>query len=123
MSREPVKQSLRPPASGMFSLNIASEINRLKSAAEWQSTERHAVSLVKDTSLNILLMVLKRGARLHEHRTKGPIALQVVAGSIRFKTDAERLVSAGEMIALDRNIAHSLEAVEESAILLTTAMD
>ena len=29
-------------------------------------------------------MLLKRGARLHEHRTKGPVTVQVVAGAVRF---------------------------------------
>ena len=55
------------------------------------SEDRHAMSFVKDAALNVLLMVLKKGAHLHEHRTKGPITVQVVSGSIRF--------SAGEISA------------------------
>jgi quercetin dioxygenase-like cupin family protein len=84
---------------------------------------RHAVSLIKDARLNILLMALKKGARLHEHRTKGPVAVQVLSGSIRFSAGAERIISAGEMVGLDRNVADSVEALEESAIMLVTAID
>jgi len=123
MTDEHSKQALRPAAGGMITISIAGEIARLKSTAEWESMERHAVSLIKDAPLNILLMVLKKGARLHEHRTKRPIAVQVVSGSIHFSTGAERIISAGEMVGLDRNVAHSVEALEESAIILVSAID
>lgn len=118
------RTTLRPAVGGMITVTIADEIARLKGAAEWKSGDRHAISLIKNAALNVLLMVLKKGARLHEHRTKGPITLQVVSGSIRFSAGADqRVVSAGEMVGLDREIAHSLEALEESALLLVTAID
>jgi quercetin dioxygenase-like cupin family protein len=69
-------------------------------------------------------MVLKKGAHLHEHRTKGPSIVQVVSGSIRFSAGAdERVISAGDMVGLDREIAHSLEALQETALILVTAID
>ncbi len=122
MSTEHNRQALRPAAGGMITINIAGEIARIKSTPEWQSGDRHAVSLIKDDALNILLMILKKGARLHEHRTKGPVTVQVVSGSIRFSAGSERIISAGEMVGLDRNVAHSVEALEESALILVTAI-
>jgi quercetin dioxygenase-like cupin family protein len=123
MSSEQSRQALRPAVGGMVTFSLADEINRIKSSTEWASVDRHATSLVKDAPLNLLLMVLKKGARLHEHRTKGPVAVQVVAGSIRFSAAMERVLAAGEMVGLDRNVAHSVEALEESAMLLITAID
>jgi len=123
MANEHSKQALRPAADGMITVSVAGEIARLKSTPEWESGGRHAVSLIKDAPLNILLMILKKGAHLHEHRTKGPVAVQVVSGSIRFSAGAERTISAGEMVGLARNVAHSVEALEESAIILVTAID
>ena len=123
MTDEHSKQALRPTAGGMITISFADEIVRLKNTPEWESGDRHAVSLVKDAALNILLMVLKKSARLREHRTKGPIAVQVVSGSIRFSAGVERILSAGEMVGLDRNVAHSVEALEESAIILVTAIN
>jgi len=107
----------------MVSLNIMDEAARLKAKPEWLWEDRLAVSLVKDDGLNILLMLLKKGARLAEHRTKGPIAVQVVSGLVRFSAaskDAE--LASGSMAALDRNVVHELEALEESSVLLTTAI-
>ena len=69
-------------------------------------------------------MVLKKGAHLHEHRTKGPITVQVVSGSIRFSVGVDqRVISAGDLVGLDREVAHSLEALQESALILVTAID
>lgn len=124
MTSEQSRQPLRPAAGGMITVKIADEISRLKGTSEWKSEDRHAVSLIKDAALNVLLMVLKKGAHLHEHRTKGPITVQVVSGSIRFSAGADqRMISGGEMLGLDRDIAHSLEALEESALILVTAID
>jgi quercetin dioxygenase-like cupin family protein len=124
MTNEHSRGTLRPAAGGMITVKIADEIARLKDAAEWKSGDRHATSLVKDAAMNVLLMVLKKGAHLHEHRTKGPIIVQVVSGSIRFSAGAdERVISAGDMVGLDREIAHSLEALQETALILVTAID
>lgn len=76
MSQETNRQALRPAAGGMLSLKIEDETARLKAKPEWPSSDRLAASLVKDDALNILLMVLKKEARLAEHRTRGPIAVQ-----------------------------------------------
>lgn len=124
MTSEHNRQPLRPTAGGMITVNFADEIARLKNAAEWKSADRHAISLIKDNALNVLLMALKKGAHLHEHRTKGPIAVQVISGAIRFSSGSDqRTISAGEMVGLDRGVPHSLEALEESALILVTAID
>ncbi len=124
MADERARQPLRPGAGGIVALKIADEIAHLKSGPEWQSGDRHSTSLVKDDALNVMLMVLKKGARLHPHRTKGPVVVQVVSGSIQFSCESEQhLISAGEMVGLDRGVTHSVEALAESALLLTTSIE
>lgn len=124
MTESITRQPLRPTAGAMLTLNPLEEAARLKTKPEWASLERLAVSLVKDDALNILLMVLKPGARLAEHRTKGPIAVQVLSGRVRFATDHDSAdLSPGTVAALDRDVAHQLEALEESVVLLTTAIE
>ncbi len=123
MTEPHARQALRPAAGGMASLSIADEIAGLKAKPEWLGQDRLAVSLVKDDALNVLLMALKQGAHLKEHRTKGPITVHVLAGSVRFSAGGETLkLSAGQIAALDRGVVHALEALEESVVLLTTAI-
>lgn len=119
MSEDANRQALRPAAGGMLSVKIMDEAARLKTKPEWPSADRLAISLVKDDALNILLMALKKGARLAEHRTKGPIAVQVVFGAVRFSAGNKSAeLSQGSIAALDREIIHDLEALEESVVLL-----
>ncbi len=123
MSEESARQALRPSAGEMLSFNIMDEAARLRAKPEWSSVDRLAVSLVKDDALNILLMVLKKGARLAEHRTKGPIAVHVLSGSVRFGARNKYTeLSSGGIAALDREVVHELEALDESAMLLITAI-
>jgi quercetin dioxygenase-like cupin family protein len=117
-------QALRPSIGGMLSVNIMAEIGELKAKPEWLSGDRLAVSLVKDDALNVLLMVLKKGVRLEEHRTRGPIAVYVVSGSVRFTAEQRsEEVAHGTLVALDRGVAHELEALDESIVLLITAIE
>jgi quercetin dioxygenase-like cupin family protein len=123
MSEESARQALRPSAGEMLSLDIMDEAARLKAKPEWSSVNRLAVSLVKDDALNILLMVLKKGARLAEHRTKGPIAVHVLSGSVRFSAGSKYAeLSSGSIAALDREVVHEVEALEESIVLVITAI-
>lgn len=123
MNEEATRQPLRPGAGAMLSLKISDEVARLKAKPEWAAQDRVAASLVKDDALNVMLMVLKEDARLAEHRTKGPIALNVLSGSVRFYAEGEsKLLSAGEVVALDRDVSHSLESLEESVLLFTTSI-
>ncbi len=124
MSDDVHRQALRPPLGGMLTLKITDEVIRLKAKPEWKSADRLAVSLVKDDALNVLLMALKKGARLAEHKTKGPIAVHILSGAARLSAGSRsENLSAGNMAALDRDLVHELEALEESAVLLITAIE
>jgi quercetin dioxygenase-like cupin family protein len=117
------KEAIRPQPGGLLAVTINDEIERIKSSPELAHSGRHGVSLVKDKALNVLLMVLKKGIHLHSHQTKGPIAVQVLSGKIRFVGgDQERALSAGMLLGLDREVPHSVEALEDAAILLITAI-
>jgi quercetin dioxygenase-like cupin family protein len=103
-----------------IAVDIRAEIARLKSEPAWAANDRHGSSLVKGEGINVALMMLKKGAKLQEHHTRAPITVQVIEGRINFVAkDKTQLVTAGTMVALDRAIEHSVEALEESALVLT----
>jgi quercetin dioxygenase-like cupin family protein len=105
---------------GLVAVDIRAEIARLKGEPAWASGDRHGSSLVKGDGINVALMMLKKGAKLQEHHTRAPITVQVIEGRINFIAKGKtQLVTAGTMVALDRAIEHSVEALEESALVLT----
>ena len=86
----------------------------------WSGNDRHGSSLVKGDGINVALMMLKKGAKLQEHHTRAPITVQVIEGRINFIASGKtQLVTPGMIVALDRAIEHSIEALEECAIVLT----
>ncbi len=114
-------RALRPHAGGLVAVNLADETAKLRQANP--SHDRQSVSLVKDGPLNVLLMTLRKSAELNEHRTRGPITVHVLSGTIRFSAGNQQVtLTPGCMLALDRDVAHSVAAVEDSSVLLTTAI-
>jgi quercetin dioxygenase-like cupin family protein len=111
----------RPAKSPLSRFRLDAEIDRLKGEAAWSSGTRNAITLAKGP-LAIVLVVLKPGATLEEHRAPGPMTLQVLSGSIRFRSaETVREVEAGHLVVLESALVHEVEALTESALLLTLA--
>ena len=105
---------------GSIAVDVRAEIARLKTEPAWAANDRHGSSLVKGDGINVALMVLKKGAKMQEHHTRAPITVQVIEGKINFVASGKaQVATAGMLIALDRVIEHSVEALEETAIVLT----
>ncbi len=110
----------RPAVAGLFHVQIAEEVERLKQESTWRSGARNAITLTKEGPLRVVLIVLRAGAKLHEHQTGGPLMLQALSGSLRFRTRDRALeMKPGEIVALESALDHEVEALEESAVLLT----
>jgi quercetin dioxygenase-like cupin family protein len=96
------------------------EIAKLKASDQWRRESRAALTLVKTQAVTIVLLALHAGAVLKEHHAEGPITIAVLEGAIRFKAfGEERLLRRGGLLALGYAIQHEVEALEESAFVLT----
>lgn len=103
----------------MLTFDLKAEIERLRGENAWQGG-RDSKTLVKRTDFRIVLTVLQSGARLHEHKAAGPISVQVIAGHIRMHVGGKIFdLPAGNLLALERALPHDVEALEDSAFLLT----
>lgn len=84
--------------------------------------DRHAVTLVREGGLSVVLMQLKAGSSLQEHAAPGPTTVQVLNGQVRVGLGDEQLdVPSGQLIAFNGGIRHTVEAIENSTLLLTLA--
>lgn len=110
-----------PLESPMLSFDLNAEIEQLRREDGWQAG-RDSKTLVKHPDFRVVLTVLKSGARLHEHKAAGRISVQTLAGHIRMHVDSKIFdLPAGHLLALEREIAHDVEALEDSSFLLTIA--
>jgi quercetin dioxygenase-like cupin family protein len=76
--------------------------------------------LAKYPDFRIVLVAMKPNTEMKEHRAEGRISIQTIVGRVRLKLPQQTVeVPAGHLLILDRCITHDVEALEESAFLLT----
>ena len=100
--------------------DLASEAEALKQEAPWQAHGHNAKTLVKHSDVRVVLIALKAGARMPEHKTDQCVTIQALIGRLRLHLPQTTLdLPAGGLLALDHTVLHDVEAVEESVFLLT----
>lgn len=83
---------------------------------------RSAITLVKQGGLNVVLTHLHAGTSLAEHAAPGAASVQVLDGHVRVTVNDQQLdLPAGRLVAFDAQVSHTVEAVEDSTLLLTLA--
>lgn len=112
-------------SEGLLELNLAEEIARLW-AGEAVRVGRASTTLVKRSDLRILLMVVKAGSRVAEHKASGSVSIHTLQGHMRVRVSREGQVElldmpAGRVVVLDADVPHDVEAVADTAFLLTIA--
>lgn len=119
--RSAALRSPGPLESPILSFDLSAEIKRLRDENAWQGG-RNSKTLVKHADFRVVLTVLKSNARLHEHKAAGRISVQAIAGHIRMHVQDKVIdLPTGHMLALERALPHDVEALEDSAFLLTIA--
>jgi quercetin dioxygenase-like cupin family protein len=108
--------------SPVVSVNLGAEIARLHKENSGPSG-RSSKTLVNYPDFQVVLMVMKSNAKLVAHKSAGRISVEVLDGHIQSHI-LGRLVDlpAGHVLAMDREVLHDVESLEESALLLTIAL-
>jgi quercetin dioxygenase-like cupin family protein len=105
-------------------LNLSTAREQIKSESAWLNSDRNAITLFKNEGLRIVLIALHEQAELKAHKAPGIITVQVLEGSIRFKTDKQESdLGTGELLTLHTGITHSVLALSEAVFLLTIATE
>jgi quercetin dioxygenase-like cupin family protein len=105
----------------LLQFDLASELNQLHRDESWlQTTGRSSKTLVKHPDLRIVLIAMKANTRMHEHTAAARISVHSLNGHIQLHLP-ERTVElpAGHLLVLDQCLPHDVEALEDSAFLLT----
>ena len=110
-----------PMAAPFLEFDLIRELEQLHGERDWNRGQ-NAKTLVKYDDCRVVLIVLKAGARLPGHQNNGRISIQTVAGRILVRAEGRTFdLPRGTLLALDQNVPHDVEALEESALLLTIA--
>jgi len=111
-------------ANEVIRKSIHDELEKLKDAESWQrETGRSSETIVKYPEFRIVLIRMKPGSYMSHHRAEGPISVHAILGKIRVHLPDDRVeeLVQGDLLAIEHGLEHDVEALEESAILLTIA--
>lgn len=106
----------------LLSFDIPTLLAQIKSEDAWQKGKRNATTLLEGNGLRVVLIAMRSGTLMKQHQTINPISFQVIEGRIKFNTNTKSVtLTKGQLLTLHPEIPHDLEALEESAFLLTLA--
>ena len=110
-----------PMAEPFMEFDLSAEVHKLHTETTW-NTGQNARTLIKYEDFRVVLTALRENMRIPEHTTNGRISVHVLSGHIQLKASGRTFsLRPGGVLALDHGISHEIEAVEESAFLLTIA--
>jgi quercetin dioxygenase-like cupin family protein len=100
----------------------------MRGEAEYNHGHGHAArTIVRAHDLRVVLIAIRAGAHVAEHVAQATVAIQVLSGRVRIRlprlarqhVDRFEELSPGGLLAMERGLAHSVEALEETALLVT----
>ena len=108
-------------AAPFLEFDLTRELEQLHCEPQPMSGQ-NAKTLVKYDDFRVVLIALKAHASIPEHHADGRISVQIIRGHIRLRA-LERTfdLPAGSLLALDQGVKHDVEALQDSALLLTIA--
>lgn len=110
----------RPPTQSA-EISLEDETEALRNSTEWL-TGIARKRLIQHPDFQMTLRRMKPNTRIPEHYNPGRICVQTLFGYIRMHADGRTFdLRRGQCLVLDRAVEHDVEAVEESAFLLTVA--
>jgi quercetin dioxygenase-like cupin family protein len=108
----------------LVEMNLPQLIEQIKEETTWEKSSHNSVTIFKSDTMRIVLIGLHENAEIKPHTANGVISVQVLEGKIKFVTEQQTsVVEKGQMLALHKNITHSVLALAESFFLLTLAVN
>jgi quercetin dioxygenase-like cupin family protein len=110
-------------AEALLQFDLLEELRQLRHEDSWQrQTGRSSKTLAKYPDLRIILVLMKANTQMNEHRAEGRVSIHALLGRICVHLPDKKVnLAVGQLLVLDCGMVHDVEAVEESAFLLTIA--
>jgi quercetin dioxygenase-like cupin family protein len=119
----PQERRERLEAPETAQINLSTERKRVRAQAGWHEHGHAATTLFKYPDLRAVLIGMKSGARIPEHQSEGRLSLQCLSGRVHIHAREQEVeLLAGHLLTLEHSVPHSLEAFEDSDLLLTIAL-
>jgi quercetin dioxygenase-like cupin family protein len=99
--------------------DLAHEMAEFEHHKPWASGI-HSKTLFKKKDFRAVLICMEADSTIREHHADGTSSVQVLKGAIRYKTQGQIYeLKPGSLLTLGASIKHDVEAIDDSAFLLT----
>jgi hypothetical protein len=103
--------------------DLTSEAGTLLEEPEWTDGDRNTRTLLAGDRMRVALIALRRDAAIGDDATDDSLVVQVLRGAVSVDgTGERRQLGSGALLVLDRPRSWRLRAIDESLLLLTTAL-
>ncbi|MGH3262736.1 MAG: cupin domain-containing protein [Trebonia sp.] len=103
----------------VIGIDLGAELAALPATAAYHDADHSATTLAKQSELRVVLVALRAGGSMSEHRADAPIAVQGLEGRIRFDVgDDHHELTPGQVLVVAPGLRHTVVATVESAFLL-----
>jgi quercetin dioxygenase-like cupin family protein len=116
------QRSPEPTGSPFLSFELGAEVHGLQTEDHAWQAGRNAKILVKYPDFRVLLIGLRAGTRVAQHHAAGSVSIQTISGHILVRAAGRPFdLPEGQLLTLEREVPHDVDALAESAILVTIA--
>jgi quercetin dioxygenase-like cupin family protein len=118
------EERLRPHPSDRFAgaehvLDLPAAIRALRAETRSGANGHRQITLLHHGPVRLLLFAFDEGGRIPQHQAPGWVTIHVLRGVLRVQTPDRRYVlNEGELLSLAPNVAHDVDAVDVSDMLL-----
>ncbi len=92
----------------------------LRSEPAYEAEAHTARTLVRTSDMRMVLVAMKAGGHIAEHRANETASVHALFGRIRLTLPTGPVeLPAGQVLVMEKGLQHDVTAVEESAFLLT----
>ncbi|HEM45900.1 MAG TPA: hypothetical protein ENO23_02535 [Alphaproteobacteria bacterium] len=113
---------MTPGESGLFELGARAE--RLEASDEYRRSGVAGATLVRDDAMTLVLVALREGATMREHKAPSAGAVVLLSGRAVFVSDAgdaggdERELAPGSLAVFSADLVHAVRALEDARYLV-----
>ena len=113
----------KPPTAPTEVLDLETEARQLRAERAYGEHGQSAKTLVKHEHFRVVLIALQAGRRCREHQAEESLSVQTVAGHVNIHRSSQDAIDLprGCVLTLAPGLAHDIEALEDSTLLLTMA--
>ena len=110
------------PVNGTaLKFDLQAEAAALVEEPTWRARGHNAKTLVKHPDFRVVLIALKAGSRMSEHKTDHCVTIHALEGRLRLHVPggAPLELAQGELLALEQTVLHDIEALADSVFVLS----